>query len=190
MNDTTDDIGYVDDALYQEIISFADSVLDYHGFTSTISDSLPAQTVLREARLLDSRHYDLWLEQYASQCAYWVPGKAAVGDPRTEPTIHFDDHRRLADRVALIQTGFLHAQTPPSRTCRMVTNIEQLSDSVEHVDIASCLTIHEYRRGSSHSYIGRQWHRLVQHNEQWQIRFRLLLLLDRDAAQGNITFIL
>jgi len=37
---------------------------------------------------------------------------------------------------------------------------------------------------------GRQIHRLARVGGGWKIRYRVLLLIDRDVSQGNITFVL
>jgi benzoate/toluate 1,2-dioxygenase beta subunit len=186
-----DDIDYVNDLLYQDIWSFFQDNIDWNGHAQVPGAADEGLRLLyREARLLDSRHYEEWLALFVPQCVYWVPLNDVVGDPRIEPAIHFDDHRRLLDRVALIRTGHLHAQTPPSRTSRVVSNVEFRTSNDETTDIHSCVTIHEVRRGRSQLYVGRQYHRLVHRDDGWQIKYRVLVLLDRDVAQGNITFIL
>jgi 3-phenylpropionate/cinnamic acid dioxygenase small subunit len=186
-----DDIDYVDNALYEDVWNFFQENVDWTG-QAQVSEAAGEGTRLlhREARLLDARHYEEWLGLFVPHCVYWVPRNDEVGDPRIEPAIHFDDHRRLADRIALIRTGHLHAQTPPSRTCRVVSNVECRASDGQTMDIHSCLTIHEERRGRSQLYVGRQFHRVTRRGGSWQIKYRVLVLLDRDAAQGNITFIL
>jgi len=185
-----DDIGYVDDCLYDDVLAFFESNVNWSGQADQQVSVAAAAVVLREARLLDARDYETWLSLFTAQCIYWVPRNGEVGDPRLEPAVHFDDHRRLADRVALIRTGYLHAQTPPSRTCRVLSNIECHAASGHFVDVHSCLVIHEQRSGRKQLYVGRQVHRLQWADDSWQIKFRLLQLIDRDVSQGNTTFIL
>lgn len=140
--------------------------------------------------MLDAREYEGWLQLFSPRCIYWVPHRDVVGDPRVEPSLHFDDRRRMTDRVALLRTGYVHAQTPPSRTCRVVSNVECRAMEDGLVDAHSCLTLHEQRRGRKQLYVGRQYHRLERLQDGWRIKYRVLLLLDRDVSQGNTTFIL
>jgi 3-phenylpropionate/cinnamic acid dioxygenase small subunit len=188
--DAAAEASYVDDALYDDVLRFFQANVDWSGPAADVADSRASALVMQEARALDARDYEGWLSMYGPRSIYWVPLYDQVGDPRTEPAIHFDDHRRLADRVALIRTGYLHAQTPPSRTSRIVTNVECREAGDDVIDLHSCLLVNEQRLGHRQIYAGRQIHRLARAGDGWKIRYRVLLLIDRDISQGNITFLL
>lgn len=181
---------YVDDALYDDVLTFFRANVGWSGPAVEMVDHRASALVLQEARTLDGRDYESWLSLYGPRSIYWIPLYNQVGDPRTEPAIHFDDRRRLANRVALIRTGHLHAQTPPSRTCRVVSNVECRESDENLIDLHSCLLVHEQRLGHRQTYAGRQIHRLARVGPDWRIRYRVLLLIDRDVSQGNTTFVL
>jgi 3-phenylpropionate/cinnamic acid dioxygenase small subunit len=181
---------YVDDTLYDDVLAFFDVNTGWSAPAEELTDHRAAAVLLQETRALDARDYETWLSLYAPRSVYWVPLYDHVGDPRTEPAIHFDDRRRLGDRVALIRTGHLHAQTPPSMTSRIVANLECRASDEYAADIHSTLVIHEQRLGHRQLYAGRQIHRLERINGSWKIRYRVLLLTDRAVSQGNITFVL
>lgn len=183
-----EDVRYVNDELYEDVFRFYRESSEWTG-PATHEPEAEA-VVVREARLLDQRNYESWLDLYVPRCVYWVPGREIVGDPREEPALHFDDHRRLVDRVALIRTGFLHAQTPPSVTCRLVGSLETRRHSASVSDVFSTLLIDAYRRETHVQFTGRQVHRIVKAQDSWAIQYRVLLLNDRAGSQGNITFIL
>lgn len=183
-----DDVRYVNDELYEDVYQFLGENLEWTGEGGHEPEAEAA--VVREARLLDQRRYEEWLGLYLPQCVYWVPSRVKVGDPREEPAIHFDDHRRMADRVALIRTGFLHAQTPPSITCRLVSSLESRTRAENTYDVSSALLIDAYRNERHVQYLGRQFHRIMRVDSRTAIRYRVLLLNDREGSQGNITFIL
>jgi 3-phenylpropionate/cinnamic acid dioxygenase small subunit len=187
----SEEVPYVDDGLYDDVLAFLRLNVGWAG----VAVDHPAEAlalVIREARVLDARDYETWLALFGPRCVYWVPHHEVVGDPRVEPSLHFDDRRRMGDRVALLRTGYVHAQTPPSRTCRVVSNLEcrDVDGDGDLVDVHSCLTVHEQRRERKQLYVGRQFHRLERLENEWRIRYRVLLLLDRDVSQGNTTFIL
>src|SRR5207245_7019140 len=82
-----------------------------------------------EARLLDERRFDEWESLFSEDGSYWVPI-----DPAKEPgqgiSIISDDRKRLHERVfRLTQTPVLD-QNPPSRTMRLVSNVEVEADGV------------------------------------------------------------
>lgn len=143
-----------------------------------------------EARLLDQRRYREWLPLLSSDYAYWIPGSADIEDPRIESAVNFDDRRRMIDRVALIETGSLHAQIPPSRACRIITNVEAWVVDEGRILARSNLVICEYRRGHTTMFTGSQLHELTVSGNSWAIRTRVVNLLDCDEPQGNVTFIL
>jgi 3-phenylpropionate/cinnamic acid dioxygenase small subunit len=181
---------YLDEALYDDVLTFYEANSGWSGPAASPADEAPCQLVLREARALDARDYEVWLSLYGPRSIYWVPLMEHVGDPRTEPSIHFDDRRRLADRIALIRTGHLHAQTPPSMTTRLISNLECRPSSDGFTDIHSCLVIHEQRLGRRQVYAGRQFHRLERVDGIWSIRYRVVMLIDRTISQGNTTFVM
>lgn len=144
-----------------------------------------------ESRLLDNRNYDQWLSLFSAECLYWVPNRYELGDPRAQTGIYLDDQRRMIDRVSLIRTGFLHAQTPPSRTLRTLTNIEQWTAANGNVRTCMNIVIWEYRKGQLHSYPARQAYEIrndVKKLGQGSIQLKVVQLLDCDSPQGNYTF--
>ncbi len=147
----------------------------------------------REARLLDDRQYDAWLAVFASECLYWIPRSTEPADPRTESGIYLDDRRRMADRVAMIRTGHLHAQTPPARTRRMLTNIESWTGTgTDGAAIARAnVVIWEYRKGQLGSHAGMQIYELVRDTSgAMVVATKIVSLLDCDGPQGNYSFML
>ncbi len=158
---------------------------------STFPQRETAEAVLyQEARLLDQGRYEEWLELYTDDCMYWVPAEHPPGDPRREASVNFDDRRRLLDRVALIRSGYLHAQTPPSRTCRTIGNVETWETPDGTLEVRSSLTLWAWRRGETVPYAGAQEHELVQVGDSWRIRQKTIRLINCDAPLGNMTFIL
>ncbi|CAN5471589.1 hypothetical protein BH09PSE5_BH09PSE5_40700 [soil metagenome] len=192
--DPLDDILHVTDALYGKLLA---SALATQARTAAPDPSLSAlaESVLyAEARVLDGRLFDQWLDMFTKDCIYWVPSSQEASDPRLQTSIHMDDRRRLRDRIALIKTGHLHAQTPASRTCRVVTNVEAWPDETDpsHIVTRSNLVIWMYRHHKMVQHVGWQEHTLVPAASGigFDIRYKVLHLLDNDGPQGNITFIL
>ena len=192
MSTDTESGAYINDARYARLVALWQQAIGDHVEGTRPADGGLAQLLYCEARALDERRYDEWLAQYTAQCVIWVPAQAEPVDPRRATGIYLDDRRRMEDRVAMVRTGHLHAQTPPSRTRRMVTNIEQWVDpQAGCVVLRANLVIWEHRKGLTRAWPGYQVVEISQPaNGSPLIANKIICLLERDAPQGNYTFIL
>jgi 3-phenylpropionate/cinnamic acid dioxygenase small subunit len=186
-----DPVRYVDDARYARLWALWQEARDRDAIAQDDAHGRVSHVLYREARLLDERRYDTWLAAFAPECIYWIPSRAEPADPRTESGIYLDDRRRMADRVAMVRSGHLHAQTPPSRTRRMLTNIESWSTDGTRVVARANLALWEHRKGVTRAWPGFQVYEII-HDATGAplIATKIVCLLDRDAPQGNYAFIL
>jgi benzoate/toluate 1,2-dioxygenase beta subunit len=183
-------IDYVNDALYERLAEFIRAIDSNTEAADTLPDSEVVKLLLLEARLLDEKHYENWLALFSQELIYWVPMLFGRQDPKFETSIYLDDRRRLGDRVAIILTGALHAQIPPSRTRRMLTNFEQRNLAQDRFHVRANLVIWEYRKGEIRSYPGTQEYEIVREAGELRIATKVVRLLNSDAPQGNYSFIL
>ncbi len=89
---------------------------------------------MREARLIDDRRFEEWLDLFTDDAVYWMPGRrsnvwrsGAVEDSVTKPgelALFEDTKQTLTTRVARLRTGMAWGEEPPSRTRHLITNIE------------------------------------------------------------------
>ncbi|EKD98041.1 MAG: hypothetical protein ACD_23C00613G0002 [uncultured bacterium] len=94
----------------------------------------------REARLLDDRQWDEWLELYAEDVEYWMPAwdddDRTTEDPHSQISlIYYGNRNGLEDRVFRIKTERSGASTPEARTSHAVLNVEVLEDRGTEVDV-------------------------------------------------------
>ncbi len=183
-------VDYVNDSLYEHLANFVEQIER----DCEIADTLPESDILKllylESRLLDEKHFEQWMALFSDELVYWVPMIFGTQNPKFESSIYLDDRRRLGDRVGAILTGALHAQTPPSRTRRMLTNIEQHNISDDEIRIRANLVIWEYRKHETRSYPGTQEYEIVRESGKLKIRTKVVRLLNSDSPQGNYSFIL
>jgi benzoate/toluate 1,2-dioxygenase beta subunit len=178
---------YVDDAFYGALVAdFADWQRDELEVTNpTIRDRCQA-LLYREARLLDEGRFEDWLGLYAPECLYWVPATPHAGDPRREVAIALDDRRRLEDRVYRVRTGYAWSQVPPSRTVRLVANVEVFRTGVDSTYmVRSTLVITEFRAGDTRRMAGWCGHRLAERDGRWRILVKQVNLIDCDQHLHN-----
>ena len=88
------------------------------------------QFLYREARYLDDREFDKWLECYAPDAEFWMPAwdddDTLVTDPKTEISlIYYNNRGGLEDRVFRIKTDRSSATSlPEPRTSHNISNVE------------------------------------------------------------------
>ena len=94
----------------------------------------------REARLLDDREWDQWLELYDANVEYWMPSWDDDDRPTQDPQsqislIYYPNRNGLEDRVFRIKTERSSASMPETRINHMLTNVEVLAERSDGVDI-------------------------------------------------------
>ena len=94
----------------------------------------------REARLLDDREWDEWLELYDTNVEYWMPAwdddYQLTQDPQSQISlIYYPNRNGLEDRVFRIKTERSSASMPETRINHMLTNVEVLAERSDGVDI-------------------------------------------------------
>jgi benzoate/toluate 1,2-dioxygenase beta subunit len=147
--------------------------------------------LFREARLLDAGRLRDWLALFAEDCLYWVPRTPGGGAPRREVSLAFDDRRRLLDRIARLETGSAWSQIPPSRTVRLVTNVEASAGAAaDEVRVRSTFVVHERRRDVVRALAGWNGHVLRREAGAWKIARKMVNLLESEEDLENLSLVL
>lgn len=151
--------------------------------------------LFREARLLDEGRLDEWLALFADECLYWLP-ILDEGD-ELEPSIIYDDHARLEERVFRLNETRAYAQEPPSRTQHNISNVEVVESGSGGTRVRCNLTLWEVRVGdASQPDLGRpqvlagRCEYLLVGAPETRIARKRVLLLTRDLPLGNLSFII
>jgi len=101
-----------------------------------------------EARLADEGRYSEWESLWADDdetVLYRVP-MHPDDDPRTTLAYINDNRRRIKSRVAQLNTGNRHSQTPPSVMRRVISNSEVVSEDADGlITVESNFALFEYR---------------------------------------------
>ncbi|MFN2459596.1 MAG: aromatic-ring-hydroxylating dioxygenase subunit beta [Candidatus Velthaea sp.] len=143
----------------------------------------------REAALLDAGELEEWLTLFAADATYWVPENDG-DDPHAKTSVLYDDRGRMEDRVWRLLSGSAHAQIPPSRTVRFVTNVRIGERAGDVTLVHSNLLIVEARKERTRIVAGRVEHRVRPHSAGWTIAQKKIDLVDRSQALYNLTFVL
>ncbi|WFM71712.1 benzoate 1,2-dioxygenase small subunit [Halomonas sp. CKK8] len=110
----------------------------------------------REARLLDDRQWDEWLECYSKDAVFWMPAwdddDQLTRDPNAEISlIYYPNREGLEDRVYRIKTERSGASTPEPRTTHQITNLEVLEEDGDRVELRFNwhTLVHRYKKTDS-----------------------------------------
>jgi 3-phenylpropionate/cinnamic acid dioxygenase small subunit len=164
------------------------------------------QWLYREARMLDERRYDLWVSLLDDDMRYRIPSRAFVRQghvkdfttwsvdreleaPDALPLIN-DDLRALRGRVERLQTGMAWAETPPSMTRRLVSNIMILDlDEDGCLSVVSTIFIHKVRGDSRVLFTAERRDRILPAGDGFRLRERYVVLDDVVLASENLSLL-
>jgi benzoate/toluate 1,2-dioxygenase beta subunit len=182
---------YVGDAFYRDLAAaFTDWAREDRAIADPALRDRCRQLLEREARLLDERRFEDWLALFAPECLYWVPGTPG-GDPRREVAVCFDDRRSLEGRIYRLRTGYAWSQVPPSRTARLVANVEVFRTAAPATFmVRSTFLVSEFRAGETRCLAGWCCHRLTEQPDGWRIVVKQVNLIECDQALRNPSVIL
>jgi 3-phenylpropionate/cinnamic acid dioxygenase small subunit len=146
--------------------------------------------VYREVRLLDEAQFPAWLGLYTVDATYWVPSGLPPYDHQRKISIIYDDRAALEARVTRLASKFAFAQAPPSRTVRVVTNLEVEPRDDAGYRVRCVYIVHELRMHRERVLPARAVYELVKGDDDLRIRHKRLDLLASDEPLEEIGFIL
>ena len=150
---------------------------------------LPAveRFLVDEARLLDERRFEEWLALFTADATYWVPSEPGQANPLETISLIYDDRRLLETRVRRLRHPAIHAQTPPSRTTRLIGNVIVAPAAAGAVAAISTFQMVEYRRDKQRLWAGRAHHVLVSSGATFRIRAKRVDLVNCDSVLDGIS---
>jgi 3-phenylpropionate/cinnamic acid dioxygenase small subunit len=167
------------------------------------------QFLYREARLLDERRFDQWLDLFTDDLRYWMAGRSnrypkrskaiAILDPAryVEEDVLGDDDLAILDedkatlgaRIARLDTGMAWAEDPPSRTRHFIANIEAAPGFAAGEVAVHCNFIVYKSRSETEQdfYVGARRDLLRRVGGGWKIARRKLTLDQNVLLAKNIS---
>jgi 3-phenylpropionate/cinnamic acid dioxygenase small subunit len=165
--------------------------------------------LFREARLLDERRFHEWLELFTDDVRYWMgmrsnryPKKSkaiAILDPdryidddltgEDELAIFDETRETLTRRVAPLDTGMAWAEDPPSRTRRLIANIEiEPGDTASELKVYCSFILYRSRAETEQDfYVGARQDVLRRVHGAWKIARRKLTLDQNVLSAKNVS---
>lgn len=146
-----------------------------------------------EAQLLDEWRLDEWQGLLTEDAAYYVPSNdSPKSSHRGALFLIADDRARLDQRVIRIKSADCHAESPKSRTCRMISNVRIEKTEGDLVYVAANFICHRFRRyGRAYPFVGFYRFVLRRTADGLRIKERKVILASEElGALGSISFIL
>ena len=135
-----------------------------------------------EATLLDERRFEEWRDLFADDGLYWVPLRPDQESPDDEVSLFCDDRTTMEVRIARLRHPRIHAQTPPSRTCHVIGNVEIDARGADGIEVSSTMTMAEFRKGEQRLFAGRVHHRLREVGGELRIVLKKVVLTNCDDS--------
>ncbi|GAA5179339.1 benzoate 1,2-dioxygenase small subunit [Modicisalibacter zincidurans] len=136
----------------------------------------------REARLLDDRDWDAWLECYSKDVVFWMPAwdddDRLTEDPQSEISlIYYPNREGLEDRIYRIKTERSGATSiPEPRTTHQVSNLEVLSQAGDKVELRFNWHTLSHRYQQTNAYFGTSFYTLDVSGGQPLIEKKVVIL--------------
>ena len=143
--------------------------------------------LVAEARMLDERRWEDWLALFVEDGWYWVPLEEGQRNPRETVSLIYDDRRLLETRIRRLVEAAPHAQTPASRTSRIVANPTVEQEQAGEVTVRAKFQMVESRNDARRVFAGTTWHRLRRDGEGFRILWKRVDLVDCDAVHDGIS---
>jgi p-cumate 2,3-dioxygenase beta subunit len=144
-----------------------------------------------EAALLDAWKLDEWLQLLTEDATYRVPSNdRPQSDPKSALFTIADDIRRIRARVTRLKDPHAHAESPRSRTRRMISNVRIVEQNPLLVE--ANFVIYRFRGNEDvRQYVGRYRHTLERRDGRLKIKAREAILDAMELASlGTVSFIL
>ena len=146
-----------------------------------------------EAALLDAWKLDDWLKLLTDDAVYNVPSNDRPNaESKDTLFIIADDARRIKARVTRLKDKSAHAEYPPSRTRRMITNVRIVSRDGASLRVEANFSVHRFRRdGNVRPYVGHYRYELRFEGGKLKIAKREAIIDAMElGSMGSVSFIL
>lgn len=150
-----------------------------------------------EAELLDTRHFEAWLDLLTEDIRYWMPMRRNIKfdhqeheETREQQDMNWFDEGKetLTQRVKQILTGVHWAEEPLSRVCHMVSNVRLMSVTPNEVQVKSRFLIYRNRlQDETDIFVGKREDTLRKVDGAWKIARRKIILDQNVLLAKNLT---
>ncbi|BBZ77105.1 ring-hydroxylating dioxygenase subunit beta [Mycolicibacterium anyangense] len=141
-----------------------------------------------ESRLADEARYSDWEALWDDDAEYRVP-MHPNDDPRSTVAYINDNRRRIKSRIAQLNSGSRHSQTPPSVMRRLLSNSEVVDQGLDTVTVESNFALFEYRV-RQRFWAGRVIHTVRRSDGGLRLVRKVVHLIDAAGPVDTLAFLI
>ena len=142
------------------------------------------QFLYLQAELLDSKHWQAWIDLFDAQGVYWMPVMPEQIEWEGSPSIFAEDKLMMEIRKGRVSHPNAWSQAPMWETNHLVSHVALESVSDTEICVRSRFHMIELRRDSVRHFGGRYQHTLIRGNDG-ALRIRLQRV---DMFNGQASF--
>ena len=146
--------------------------------------------IYREARLADNHEYDAWEALWTDDAIYWIPANGEGDDPDNQMSIVYDNRSRIALRIKQFHTGKRHSQTPKSRLCRIMSNVELVQADAEQIQACANAMVFESNTRGDTIWASRNAYTLRRDGDRLRMSLKKVVLVNNDKALYSMSFLI
>ena len=146
-----------------------------------------------EAALLDAWRLDDWLKLLTGDAVYNVPSNDRPdADSKSTLFLIADDINRIRARVTRLKDRSAHAEYPPSRTRRMISNVRITEHNGAMLRVEANFSVHRFRRDEGiRAFVGHYRYSLRVEDGQLRIARREAVIDSMELGSlSSVSFIL
>jgi 3-phenylpropionate/cinnamic acid dioxygenase small subunit len=154
-----------------------------------MSDAEPTERelvdfVVREARLLDDKRYEEWLDLWTDDGIYWVPLTPDQPDGVHHNSHLYEDKLLRTLRVERLKSARAYSQQPPSRALHVLQlpTLESSDAAARRFVLRTPFHYTEAQGDEIQSFVGTAFHHLVRHGGALRLHLKRVDLLNGEAA--------
>lgn len=154
--------------------------------STTVTAPMLIDFVYHEAELLDTGHFDAWLDLFTADGVYWMPLEPGQQERRLVGSLMNEDRVLLATRIERLKGKRTFSQQPASRCHHLLQQPRVLRVDDQGGEVRTAFHYTETRGDEQTLYAGWTTHHLLLQDGALRMQLKRVDLVNCDAAFGNI----
>lgn len=156
--------------------------------------TIPAETwhqvqqfIYQEARLLDERRWQDWLDLWTDEGMYWIPQEHGQASPFDHISLCWDNKMLRELRMRTLENQRNWAQQPITHTSRVLGNVMiDGTDADGFLIVRSAFQLTEWRKDQARQMAGSYIHKLAATGDSWKIHLKQVNLVNCSDVHSAI----
>jgi 3-phenylpropionate/cinnamic acid dioxygenase small subunit len=146
--------------------------------------------VYHEARLIDEKRFDEWLDLFTEDGLYYMPLTRDQPEGRTHNSLYYDDRLLLNVRIERLRRPSAYSQAEPS-WCQHVLQAPRIESQGGEAAVLRTPYIYIESQGDRQDvFAAVAWHHLTTRTGRLKMQMKRIDLLNRNAALPSIQLFL